>query len=87
MIHKSVVIVGGGPIGLASAQKLANQGCHNITILDAAPNNLSLAVDGVANAPKPHDGRVLALSYASCQFLADIGAWDDAYISQRVWSK
>src|SRR5579863_8219942 len=63
MIHKSIVIVGGGPIGMVVAIKLAISGHKDITILDA-------------NTGGMQDGRVLALSYASCKLLESINAWD-----------
>lgn len=63
MIHKSIVIVGGGPVGMVVAIKLAISGHKDITILDANPGGIQ-------------DGRVLALSYASCKLLENINAWD-----------
>jgi 2-octaprenyl-6-methoxyphenol hydroxylase len=65
MIHKPIVIVGGGPVGMVVAIKLASHGHKDITILDANPGGIQ-------------DGRVLALSYASCKLLEDINAWDEA---------
>lgn len=73
MIHKPVVIVGGGPVGMAVAIKLAIAGYKDITILDV--NTPPDQADEVTTA-KPEDGRVLALSYASCKLLDGIGAWD-----------
>jgi len=64
MIHKQIIIVGGGPIGLTSAISLANRG-YAVTIFDAHFQQ------------KIHDSRVLALSYASCNILHNIGVWDD----------
>lgn len=37
----SVLIIGAGPTGLATAISLINQGCHDITIVDAALTNLN----------------------------------------------
>ncbi|MCE3268848.1 MAG: hypothetical protein K0R49_1100 [Burkholderiales bacterium] len=68
MIHKSIVIVGGGPVGMVVAIKLAKSGHKDITILDAKPDNLHQIRE---------DGRVLALSYASYRLLEDINAWDN----------
>ncbi|MCC2626012.1 MAG: hypothetical protein K0R14_1885 [Burkholderiales bacterium] len=66
MTHKPIVIVGGGPVGMVVAIKLAGYGHKDITILDANADNIQ-------------DGRVLALSYASCKLLEDINAWDEAF--------
>ncbi|MDD3266910.1 MAG: FAD-dependent monooxygenase [Burkholderiales bacterium] len=51
MIHKSIIIIGGGPVGMSLALLLSEQG-KNVTILD----------QGLS---KNNDGRILALSYAS----------------------
>lgn len=63
MIHKPLVIVGGGPIGLIAALRFVKNG-YTVTILDRDVNF------------KAQDGRVLALSYASCQLLEELGLWD-----------
>lgn len=68
MIHKPIVIVGSGPVGMTIAIKLAKAGYKEITLLDAnVPNNMLTQ----------QDGRVLALSYASRQILENIKAWDN----------
>jgi 2-octaprenyl-6-methoxyphenol hydroxylase len=64
MIHKQIIIIGGGPIGLTSAISLAKLG-YAVTIFDAHFQQ------------KIHDSRVLSLSYASCNILRNIGVWDD----------
>lgn len=67
MSHKSILIVGGGPVGLALALKLSSQG-KRVTVIDQG-------ID------KHSDGRILALSYASYQILHNLNAWplgDDA---------
>ncbi len=61
MTHKSIVIVGGGPVGLTMALKLAKQG-KKVTVID----------QGLV---KQQDARVLALSFASCNILNELGAW------------
>lgn len=72
MIHRTVVIVGGGPVGMVVAIKLAIAGHKDIILLDAnIPNQSTHNL-----SDKPQDGRVLALSYASCKLLDSIGAWD-----------
>lgn len=55
MIHKSIVIVGGGPVGLSLALLLSEQG-KNVTIIDQGYN-------------KNSDGRILALSFASFEII------------------
>lgn len=55
------MIVGAGPTGLCFALALAKLG-RNVLIIDPLSN-------------KKHDGRVLALSYASCDLLKQLNAW------------
>ncbi|MEN9946711.1 MAG: hypothetical protein RLZZ293_1097 [Pseudomonadota bacterium] len=62
MLHTSIAIIGGGPVGLALAIQLSkNQ--QQVVVLDDDNN-------------KQTDGRVLALSFASQQFLEQLQAWD-----------
>lgn len=61
MMHCSIVIVGGGPVGLSLALRLAHQG-KNVTLIDQGLDKRS-------------DGRVLALAISSQQFLAQLNAW------------
>lgn len=63
MSHKSIVIIGGGPVGLSLALMLSRQG-KKITIIDQGYD-------------KAQDGRILALSYASYKILSDVNAWPD----------
>ena len=63
MLQNSLVIVGGGPVGLAMALSLVEKGL-SVIIIDSGKD-------------KSSDGRVLALSYASQQFLAQINGWSD----------
>lgn len=79
MIHKSVVIVGGGPVGMVFAIKLAKSGHRDITILDAnLPSEIAYThTSPPNNSLNKQDGRVLALSYASCKLLEGINAWDE----------
>ena len=62
MIHKEIVIVGGGPVGLSLALEIANQ------------NKKVLLIDKSLSA-RDVDGRVLALSYASYLILNRLNAW------------
>ena len=61
MLHRPIIIVGGGPIGLTTALLLARSG-RAVTVLDAGNS-------------KANDGRVLALSYASMDLLNELNAW------------
>lgn len=61
VIHKEIVIVGGGPIGLTTALILLQKG-FQVTVLDSGKS-------------KVNDGRVLALSYASVEFLKEHDVW------------
>ena len=61
MTHKKIVIVGGGPVGLSMAIKLAKQG-----------KAVSLIDQGLTKA---NDARVLALSHASYVTLNGLQAW------------
>ncbi len=62
MVHKEIVIVGGGPVGLSLALEIANQ------------NKKVLLIDKLLNS-REVDGRVLALSYASYLILKRLKAW------------
>jgi 2-octaprenyl-6-methoxyphenol hydroxylase len=76
--ENDIVIVGAGPIGLAAALRLADQG-HRVRIIDAK------------QAAEPsRDSRILALSHGSRQLLETLGAWPSAvtpietiHVSQR----
>lgn len=63
MIHKEIVIVGGGPIGLTTALILLDHGLK-VTLFDSGDS-------------KANDGRVLALSYASIELLKEHGIVTD----------
>lgn len=63
MTHKKIVIVGGGPVGLSMAIKLAKQG-KAVTLIDQG-------------LTKANDARVLALSHASYEILSELQAWPD----------
>lgn len=62
MLHKPIIIVGGGPVGMTCALILAKQGIA-VTILECGHS-------------KQNDGRVLALSYSSVATLIELNAWD-----------
>lgn len=63
MTHKSIVIVGGGPVGLTMALKLAKQG-KVVTVIDQG-------------LTKHQDARVLALSSASYKILHELDTWPE----------
>lgn len=65
MVHKDIVIVGGGPIGLTAALILTQKG-FEVTVLDCGKT-------------KANDGRVLALSYASVELLKEHNVWDPQF--------
>jgi 2-octaprenyl-6-methoxyphenol hydroxylase len=60
MQHNSITIVGGGPVGMTAALKLAKAG-NKVTVLDEF------------KVQAGQDGRVLSLSHASMEFLAELG--------------
>ncbi len=62
-----VVIVGGGPAGLAFARSLAGSGL-NIVLLERAPME--------ALATPRFDGREIALTHGSKRILEQLGAWE-----------
>lgn len=70
MLHKSIVIIGGGPVGLTLALMLSKQG-KKVTIVDQGYD-------------KGQDGRILALSYASYQILNHINAWPDSLLTTNI---
>lgn len=70
-----VIIVGGGPVGLALAALLGRAGRHRVCVLDA---RASFAL------PAGLDARVYALSRASQQLLVRCGAWD-ALAERHAW--
>lgn len=69
MKHKEIIIVGAGPVGLIAALCLAKAG-KSVAVLDRDINSQS------------QDGRVLALSYASCELLRELGLWDISFATQ-----
>ena len=71
-LNTDVFIAGGGPVGLMLAIGLAHQGKKIILAERFVPKKGE--ADSVQNA---FDGRVLALSKGSQEFLKEIGVWDD----------
>ena len=57
--HNEIVIIGGGPVGLTTALKLAKQN-KQIILIDKAFNY-------------QHDARILALSFLSLKFITELG--------------
>ena len=70
-----IVIVGGGMAGCALACALANIDCQIAIVENQAPQPFSIE--------SFFDARVVALSMASRQFLAQLGVWD-TIASQRI---
>ncbi|MCC5860316.1 MAG: FAD-dependent monooxygenase [Gammaproteobacteria bacterium] len=70
-----VIIVGGGPVGLALAALLGRAGRHRVLLLDARAD---------FTRPAGIDPRVYALSRASQYLLDRCGAWD-ALADQHAW--
>lgn len=77
--QRDIVIVGGGPVGLALAGQLLRSTPWRITLIDAA-----------TPARAARDPRAIALSHGSRQLLEQIGAWpvpaqpiEHIHVSQR----
>jgi 2-octaprenyl-6-methoxyphenol hydroxylase len=68
MQHETIVIVGGGPVGLVTALTLARDGIE-VTLLDSK-------LDSIYS-----DGRVLALSYASYMHIKSLGVNLNEYVT------
>ncbi|XQM35174.1 FAD-binding domain-containing protein [Cupriavidus sp. H19C3] len=76
---RDIVIVGGGPVGLALAARLLRTTAWRLTLIDAA-----------TPARAARDPRAIALSHGSRQLLEQIGAWpvpmqpiEHIHVSQR----
>ena len=67
VISAELIVVGGGPVGLALAIGAQREGVRTVVIERSAPRQ----TEGTA-----FDGRMLALNLASQQLLARIGVWD-----------
>jgi 2-polyprenylphenol 6-hydroxylase len=68
---EEIVIVGGGPVGLALAIALKHQRLPNVNVTVIERNQSALTT----NESSVFDHRVYALSPKSIAFLTDIGAW------------
>lgn len=64
-LHCDVAVVGGGPVGALVALGFARAG-HHVTLVEARSRDAL-----------PNDARALALSWASREALAEVGAWPD----------
>lgn len=58
-MHRKIIIIGGGPVGLTTALKLSKQG-KQVTLIDKSFNYVN-------------DARVLALSFLSCKLILELG--------------
>ena len=66
VIQTDVVVVGGGPVGLATALSFAREGLRVVVIERLAQ----------ADWENPaFDGREIALTHSSVRILQEIGAW------------
>ncbi|EPT03785.1 hypothetical protein FOMPIDRAFT_1142104 [Fomitopsis schrenkii] len=74
--ESDIVIVGGGPAGLALASALGNSGtpAHNLRVVLVEAGDLSKIRDW-APAQNSFSNRVSSITNASQAFLKDIGAW------------
>lgn len=66
-MHSDLIIVGGGPAGLAFALSLAGAGLR-ITVIETHPE------EELANPP--FDGRDIALTHGSKRILSELGIWE-----------
>ena len=62
-----VIIVGGGPAGLACARSLVGAGLRTVVVESSTDDDLSTP---------PYDGRDIALTHGSKRILTDIGVWE-----------
>lgn len=67
-MHYDVIIIGGGPTGLACGISLARDG-RQVCILERSPESVL--------ADPPFDGREIALTHHTAQWLKNVGAWDE----------
>ncbi|MBR0559806.1 5-demethoxyubiquinol-8 5-hydroxylase UbiM [Neokomagataea anthophila] len=67
-MHYDVIIIGGGPTGLACGISLARDG-RKVCILERSPENVL--------AEPPFDGREIALTHHAAHWLKEAGAWDE----------
>ncbi|GBR45459.1 5-demethoxyubiquinol-8 5-hydroxylase UbiM [Neokomagataea thailandica] len=67
-MHYDVIIIGGGPTGLACGISLARDG-RQVCILERSPQSIL--------ADPPFDGREIALTHHAAHWLKRAGAWDE----------
>ncbi|WP_243409927.1 FAD-dependent monooxygenase [Pokkaliibacter plantistimulans] len=86
VVDVDIVIVGGGMVGAALAAALGNTAYRVVVLEQQLPEPFT--------AEQPHDLRVSAISVASQQLLAEVGAWSAIlamracpYRRMRVWEE
>lgn len=78
------LISGGGPVGLILGIALAKAG-HSIVVAEAQSE--ASILQQAEQTENGFDGRVLALSYGSVEFLKSVGIWEDLAAMATIISK